>query len=317
MVTNETRPSNFIVFGLIFEDKQIFKETVKCILGDEINEETYVVSEKENRMNSIYNKIRFDVYAEGDKIYSLDMQTGYTSEMIQNRLVYYACRAIGGQKVKNFEYGRLKMCVVTFIFEKNSYKSNQFLTKHYIATEIDGKIVKYSDLLNIVELNLGYYTGTENENLNILCEFLRIQNNNDLKNFYKNHNGSEFGGELYDKYLKVVINKDNIERVANMQLYQEKHQYRYLSENDVIFLKRIFRDELTDEVTNEVKNKITNEVTNKITNEVTNKINEEKAIKTAINLLKKNKLTIKEIAEVSELTIEKVKELKKQYTQKS
>jgi len=285
IVTNETRPSNFIVFGLIFEDKQIFKETIKCILGDEINEEAYVVSEKENRMGSIYNKIRFDVYAEGEKIYSLDMQTGYAGEMTQNRLVYYACRAVGGQKVKNFEYGKLKMCVVTFIFEKNSYKSNQFLTKHYMATEIDGKVVKYSDLLNIVELNLGYYTGTENENLNILCEFLRIQNNNDLKAFHKKYSGSEFGRELYDKYLKVVTNKDNIERVANMQLYQEKYQYKYLSENDVIFLQGKFRNE----------------------------INEEKAIR----MLKKNKYTLKEIAEVSELTVEKVKALKKQLIQKS
>lgn len=43
-VTNENRPSNYVVFGLIFEDRQIFKETVKCILGDELNDETYAVS---------------------------------------------------------------------------------------------------------------------------------------------------------------------------------------------------------------------------------------------------------------------------------
>ena len=98
-----------------------------------------------------------------------------------------------------------------------------------------------------------------------------------------------FGRELYDKYLKVVANKDNMERVANMQLYQEKHQYKYLSENDVIFLRGIFRDEFE----------------------------EEKSIKTAINMLKKNKYTIEEIAEVSELTIEKVKELKEQLDKKS
>jgi len=178
---------------------------------------------------------------------------------------------------------------VTFIFEKNSYKSDQFLTKHYIATEINGKVVRYSDLLNIVELNLGYYTGTDNKNLNILCEFLRIQNNDNLRTFRENYGGSVFGRELYDKYLKVVANKDNMERVANMQLYQEKHQYKYLSENDVIFLRGKFRDEFE----------------------------EEKSIKTAINMLKKNKYTIEEIAEVSELTIEKVKELKEQLDKKS
>lgn len=275
IVTNETRPSNAVVFGLIFEDRQIFKETVKCVLGDEINEETYVVSEKENRMgNSIYNKIRFDVYGESDKIYSFDMQTGYTSAMINNRLVYYACRAVGGQEVKKFEYGKLKMCVVTFIFEKNSYKSNQFLTRYYMASEVGGKIVKYSDLLNIVELNLGCYKGTDNENLNTLCEFLKIQNNDDLRGFYENHIGSEFGEELYNKYLKVVANKDRIERVADMQLYRDKIQLRYFTaeEADAMF--------------------------------------EQFGEKIAINLLIKNKLSVEEIAEAAELTVEKVTELK-------
>ena len=154
IMTNDNRPSNFVVFGLIFEDKQIFKETVKCILGDELDEKTYAVSEKEDKMsNPIYNRIRFDVYAEDDKIYSLDMQNGYVGEMIRNRLVYYSCRAIGGQDVKNFEYGKLKNCVVTFIFEKHSYKSKRFITNVYMAYEDGGEMVKYSDLLNVVEVN--------------------------------------------------------------------------------------------------------------------------------------------------------------------
>ena len=266
-VTNETRPSNYIVFGLIFEDRQIFKETVKCVLGDEINDETYVVCEKEDRMgSSVYNKMRFDVYAKSDKIYSLDMQTGYTGEMIRNRLVYYACRAVGGQEVKKFEYGKLKMCVVTFIFEKNSHNSNQFLTTYYMATEIDGKVVKYSDLLNIVELNLGYYEGTENENLNILCEFLKIQNNDDLEEFHEKHGGSGFGGILYEKYLKVISNKDIMERVASMQLYQEKMQLRYLTENDAKFIWDKSREESREEIViNAIKEGLSFDLIEKLT----------------------------------------------------
>jgi hypothetical protein len=198
--------------------------------------------------SSVYKKIRFDVYAESDKIYSLDMQNGYTGEMIHNRLVYYACRAVGGQDVKNFEYGKLKMCVVTFIFEKNSYNSNQFLTRYYMAAETDGKIRKYSDLLNVVELNLGYYEVTDNDNLNILCEFLKIQSSDDLKGFYEKHSVSEYGGMLYGKYIKVIMNKDMIERVSNMQLYQDKYQVKYLSENDVKFISESKAEEIAIEL---------------------------------------------------------------------
>ena len=108
-ITNATRPSNDVVFGLVFEDIQIFKTVIKCILGEEIDDSSYVVSQKENLMgSSVYNKIRFDVYAEGDKIYTVDMQNGYPQELIRKRLIYYACRAVGGQRVKKGRYDELK-----------------------------------------------------------------------------------------------------------------------------------------------------------------------------------------------------------------
>ena len=254
IITNDNRPSNFVVFGLIFEDRSIFKETVRCILGDELNDRTYAVAEKEDKMSgAIYNRIRFDIYAEDDKIYSLDMQNGYTSEMIRDRLVYYGCRAVGGQDVKNSEYNKVKNCVVTFIFEKYSYKSKRFITNAYVAYDDDGKIAKYSDLLQIVELNLGRYKPTDNNaELNILCEFLRIQKSEHLQTFYTNHGESEFGKMLYDKYMKVAFDKERIERVANMQLYQAKTQVKYLSENDVNYIWEQSREERDEEMAREM-----------------------------------------------------------------
>ena len=43
----------------------------------------------------------------------------------------------------------------------------------------------------------------------------------------KKHGESQFGKTLYEKYMKVVANKDIMERVENMQLYQEKIQLQY------------------------------------------------------------------------------------------
>lgn len=280
-VTNDNRPSNDVIFGLIFEDKGIFKTTMECVLGEKIDETNYVVSQKENRMGgSVYNRIRFDVYAESDKIYTLDMQNGYTNETIRNRQTYYACRAVGGQEVKNFEYGKLKTCVVTFIFEKYAHGNKQFMTKYYMASEVGGKIVKYSDLLNVVELNLRHYAETDNADLNVLCEFLRIQDSGQLQAFQKKYGGGGFGEVLYDKYMKIVLDTDRIERVKNMGLYQEKYQSRYLTENDV----RFYLEQGSDE-------------------------NKEK---TAVNMLRKNKYTVEEISEATELSIERVEELKEQ-----
>ncbi|MCL1793269.1 MAG: hypothetical protein FWG34_05320 [Oscillospiraceae bacterium] len=275
-VTNENRPSNYVVFGLVFEDRQIFRATVKCVLGDELDDGAYVVSEKENRMGSaIYNKIRFDVYGEGDKIYSLDMQNGYAGEMIRNRLVYYACRAVGGQEVRNFGYDALKTCVVTFIFERGPRGGGQLLTRYYMAAEIDGAIVKYSDLLSVVELNLGLYKATGNANLNVLCEFLRVQTTDDLRKFREKHGGGGFGEMLYGKYMKVAADAERIEKVSSMQLYEAKSRVKYLSESDVNFLW------------------------------------EENQEKLAINAIKKG-LALELISELTELDIERIKKLKEQ-----
>jgi hypothetical protein len=127
----------------------------------------------------------------------------------------------------------------------------------------------------VVELNLGYYKKTDNANLNILCEFLFIYYSEQLQKFNKNHGGSGFGEMLYDKYMKVAADKDRIERVSNMELYQAKSQVKYLSENDVEFLWDQFKEE------------------------------------TAINMLSKNKYSLEEISEATNLTIERMKTLKK------
>lgn len=239
-ITNKTRPSNDVVFGLVFEDMQLFKIMAKCVLGEDIDEASYVVSQKENSMgSSIYNKIRFDIYAEGIKIITADMQNGYPGEPVRNRLVYYACRAVGGQKVRKGRYDKLKTCVISFIFENASYDNKRFLTKYYIASDDGKKIRKYSDLLTIVEVNLKYYKSTEDENLNILCEFLKIQSNKDLDKFREKYKDSEFGAMLWERYMKVILDKETMEEVEKMDMYQEKIQLRYhsIDEANVIMQK--------------------------------------------------------------------------------
>jgi len=248
-ITSKNQPSNDIVFGLVFENMQIFKTTIKCILDEEIDETSYVVSQKENSMgSSIYNKIRFDVYAEGSKIYTVDMQNGYPKELIRKRLVYYACRAVGGQRVKTGRYDKLKTCVISFIFETNSYDNRHFMTEYYIASDDKGKIRKYSDLLTIVELNLKYYKSTNDDNLNMLCEFLRVKNNKDLNEFYEKHGDSEFGAMLYEQYIKVISDEERMEEVGKMNLYQEKMQLRYHTPAEADAIGRKYKNKKAEEM---------------------------------------------------------------------
>ena len=115
------------------------------------------------------------------------------------------------------EYDNLKTCVVTFIFEKHSYKSKQ------------------------------------------------------LNEFCKYHGGSGFGKILYDKYVKVAIDKKKIERVANMDLYQIKSKVKYLSEEDVDFLWEEGREEIAE---NMLKEKLAVELIEKVTGLSGNKIKE-------------------------------------------
>jgi len=203
------------------------------------------------------------------------MQNGYSGEPIRNRLVYYACRAVGGQKVKSGRYDKLKTCIISFIFENASYDNKRFMTKYYIASDDGKKIRKYSDLLTIVEVNLKYYKSMEDKSLNALCEFLKIQNNTDLKKFRTKYKCSEFGNMLYERYIKVVLDKDIMEKVEKMDLYQEKIQLRYHSVDEAAALQR------------------------------------RESEKIAIKLL--DVLDIETIAEKTNLTIKKVQALKKKH----
>jgi len=99
------------------------------------------------------------------------------------------------------------------------------------------------------EMRFGRYKHTDdNVELNVLCEFLRIQNNVHLEEFYENHGESEFGKMLYNKYMKVAFEKERIEKVENMQLYQAKTQVKYLSDNDVEFIWEQSKEETSEEI---------------------------------------------------------------------
>jgi hypothetical protein len=101
------------------------------------------------------------------------------------------------------------------------------MTEYYIGSDAGGKLRKYSDLLTIVEVNLKFYKNTTDVNLNILCEFLRGKNKKGLDKFCEQHGNSEFGSMLYERYIKVILDKDLMEEVSKMELYQEKMQLRY------------------------------------------------------------------------------------------
>jgi hypothetical protein len=81
----------------------------------------------------------------------------------------------------------------------------------------------------IVEVNLKYYKATEDKELNVLCEFLKIQTTKELCDFREEYKESAYGVMLYDRYIEVISDKDTMEEVEKMDLYQEKIQLHYHS----------------------------------------------------------------------------------------
>jgi thymidylate synthase len=66
--------------------------------------------------------------------------------------------------------------------------------------------------------------------------------------------------------MKVALDKDRIERVKNMQLYQAKAQVKYLSENDVKFLWEQCSEETKEEtVINAIKEGLSFDLIKKLT----------------------------------------------------
>lgn len=213
-------PRHDLIFSIMFEDKSLFTQLLKSVTGHTIETEEVISQASLTPDNVNESYIRFDTYAK-DKdgtIYSMDLQNTYAEELITNRTIYYACKAVSGQKVIKGDYKKLNKVVVSFIMTKKKKDKSVEIISLY-----DQNNKKYSDLLTLYNVYVPSVIDDSepDDDLKVFSEFFAVKSYENMNNFYKNNKDSTLANELVVSYNKA-IGYDDLDERAGKEYFSMK-----------------------------------------------------------------------------------------------
>lgn len=224
-------PRHDLIFSIMFEDKNLFTLLLKSVTGHTIETEEVISQASITPDNINESYIRFDTYAQ-DKdgtIYSMDLQNTYVEELLKNRTIYYACRALSGQKIIKGDYQKLNKVVVSFIMtKKKKHQPVEIINLYNQNNE------KYSDLLTLYNVYVPSVIDDREagNDLKIFSEFFSVKSFDDMNDFYNNNKDITLANELVVLYNKA-IGYNNLDELSGKEYFSMK-----ITEQDIAEAKR-------------------------------------------------------------------------------
>jgi predicted transposase/invertase (TIGR01784 family) len=225
-------PSSDVVFGLIFQDPELYKILLKALFGEDFvlleNPRTQAL----NQSDVLLNKVWFDTMVLTNKgYYSVDMQRTYNAKQIENRTIYYACRLLGHQKVDHMEYEKLQPVCVTFIMQKqegSNANGVRFAELCYSDTkEPYGNLMKIAMIFvpTILEKS------EPNSDLYILADFFAIETQEEGDKFEADYGKTKLGVRLMSDYARSICDIDYLNLLEQENAYYIRKKYEDIKEN--------------------------------------------------------------------------------------
>lgn len=213
-------PRHDLIFSIMFEEKKLFSQLLKAVTGHTI-ETDEIISQASlipDNINESY--IRFDTYAK-DKdgtVYSMDLQNTYIEELLKNRTIYYACRALSGQKIIKGDYKKFNKVVVSFIMTKK--KMNQPVE---IISLYNQNNERYSDLLTLYNVYVPSVIAVSqsDDDLKVFSEFFSVNSFADMEKFYSIYHDNALANELIVLYNKTIGYTD-LDNLAGKEYFKMK-----------------------------------------------------------------------------------------------
>ena len=141
------------------------------------------------------------------------MQRSYKEARLERRTVYYACRAISTQEVKNMAYEDLNPVNISFIL---SGHDDEMPIRNIKLCDIDTFEV-YDDLIEItlVHIPAVIRSTDKKSNLYMFARFFAISSQNDADKFVNEFGSTDLGKELIMAYNNAVANANNLVKIEN------------------------------------------------------------------------------------------------------
>ena len=201
-------PKADVVFTVMFLNKGLCEKTLQIILGENIKLVDIVAESKNDLHKAALNAIYFDIKtrAADGRIVTLDLQRKYIKDRVRKRTVYYACREISSQEVKQGKYENLKNVVVTFLLTEASLKNTKDNRCVLLKDSDSGEI--YSDIGN-----------NHTKEMQTLRAFFEIENQEDFNNFSELYGNTPYGKLLLDSYIEATRNNTLLDSLSKEDKY--------------------------------------------------------------------------------------------------
>ncbi|MDR0943723.1 MAG: Rpn family recombination-promoting nuclease/putative transposase [Ruminococcus sp.] len=217
-------PCHDVVFSLMFEDSELFKELVKSVTGKDIELIDEPFSQVSKRERVTLSSIRFDLFAKTTQgVFSIDMQRRVDDNLV-NRIIFYACRMISSQDVSRMQYSSVLPANVSFIMSEKESSENKNAVR-YVKTAYTDTGEPFSDLLNIalVYVPTVLKTTPPDSAIHIFSEFFSIKEINDAENFENKYKNNDLGVKLMERYNTVVFNEEALKAFAKEPYFTDKY----------------------------------------------------------------------------------------------
>ena len=214
-------PKNDLIFSIMFEDVWLFKKLLKSSTGRRIKANKVFSQASLTPENVLGSYIRFDTFSPDEDdgtLYSMDLQNTYAEELLKNRTIFYAGRALSGQKVIKGDYKKLNKVVVSFIMTQK--KNDEPIE---IISLYNQKHEKYSDLLTLYKIYVPSVLEHDNmdDDLKVFAAFFSVESYEEMVKFYNDHKNNPLAIKLILSYNKA-IGHENIDSLAEKEFFNMK-----------------------------------------------------------------------------------------------
>ncbi|GHU75724.1 hypothetical protein FACS1894188_07110 [Clostridia bacterium] len=226
-------PCNDVVFSVMFENKDLFCRLCSSVSGKEIKliENPHSQGLKREK-DALLNKILFDVVGitENSELYSIDMQRSYSQLRQEARGVYYMCRAISTQPVKDMRYEDIKPVHISFLLTKHNEK---YPVQHIeLVSRETGK--RYTDLVELILVYVNVVNKPKklkgevdnsieiDDDLRLFSRFFGISSVKKARDFESEFSKNKLAEELIAVYNETVANVADLEEIEKYDYYKAR-----------------------------------------------------------------------------------------------
>jgi arsenate reductase-like glutaredoxin family protein len=228
---SKLKPDSDRIFGVMFEESQLFIGLAEAVLNEKVELLDKPISQAVKQNPAKYkgnlakllakDTVRPDICAVTKSgVISVDMQQTYSKENVTNRSISYVGRLFTTQTLeKGQDYSDLKPAMVTFIMSRQASENGNGIEHIGLYNHTTKENIKGLDIFNVFVPSVIKNSQT-NSKMAIYAEFWSVKNQETADVFSQKYGDTELGKGLIDMYAQAIRTVKN-----KLGFFEESYHY--------------------------------------------------------------------------------------------